>query len=302
MKHPKIAIIGAGPAGISASIQLKRLGYHPQLFEKDIVGGLLWNANLVENYPGFPCGISGPDLIDLMAMQIKNIKIEILNIQITHLFFEDGIFHLHSDEENFVADYVVIASGTKPKPINIKTSDQARCLIHQDVKKILDINGKHIVIIGAGDAAFDHALNLSRKNRISIINHGTNIRSLQLLVDRAFANERIAYLSNTEVETIDLLFGEESKNKHVYRVECNSICEGKFSIECDEVVYAIGRNPQLDFMDQLIETERCIFIGDVRNGIFRQAGIAIGDGIMAAMKIHNQILSRDYNESICRNR
>ena len=102
MKTPKIAVIGAGPAGIATSIQLKRFGYKPRLFEKDIAGGLLWNANLIENYPGFPNGISGPDLIDLMVMQLKQLKIKVEKLQITHLLFEDDYFQLNSDKGNTV--------------------------------------------------------------------------------------------------------------------------------------------------------------------------------------------------------
>jgi len=292
METPKIAIIGAGPAGIAASIQLKRLGYKPQLFEKDIAGGLLWNANLIENYPGFPYGISGPDLIDLMVKQLQQLKIELEQKNINHLSFDDGCFQLYSDKEDTIVDFVVIASGTKPKPINIIIKEPVKKNIHQDIKRILDIKGKHIVIIGAGDAAFDHAINLSRKNRVSIINHGDNIRSLQLLVDRAFANEKIAYLGNTEVDGIDLIYRENYKNEHLVQIHCTNIKGGKFSLECDEVIFAIGRDPQLDFMGRVVENDRCILVGDVKNGIFRQATIAIGDGIKAAMKIHNQVLAR----------
>jgi len=292
METPKIAIIGAGPAGIATSIQLKRLGYMPQLFEMDVVGGLLRNANLIENYPGFPNGISGPDLIELMEMQLKQLKIDINQLHITRLLFADGLFQLYSDSESFVADYVVVASGTKPKPINIKISESVRKIIHQDIINLLDINGKHIVIIGAGDAAFDHALNLAGENRVSIINRGTKIRSLQLLVDRALANENISYSENTEVESIDIVKIIEQNHHHILQVRCNADGVGKYSIDCDEVVFAIGRDPRLDFMDQIVDRDRCMFVGDVKNGIFRQSTIAIGDGIKAAMKIHNKILLR----------
>ena len=291
METPKIVIIGAGPAGIATSIQLKRLGYEPQLIEKDIVGGLLWNANLIENYPGFPKGISGPKLINLMIKQLQQLEIEIRHSQINNLFFNNDLFQLKTDGENLVSDYVVIASGTKPKSVGVKITELVREKIHHDVKNILDINGKHIVIIGAGDAAFDHALYLSKENRVTIINRGANIKSLKLLVDRAFSYDKIEYMSNTEIEDIDLVLSTQ-KIGHNLMIWCNSLIKGKFSIECDEVVFAIGRDPQLDFMDRIIENDRCLLVGDVKNGLFRQVAIAIGDGIKAAMKINNQILLR----------
>jgi thioredoxin reductase len=292
MKKTEISIIGAGPAGIAASIQLKRFGYEPVLIEKDKIGGLLWNANLIENYPGFPGGISGPDLISLMSKQLSHFKIEVQYLNIDHLESEGDRYILTTNANKFTADFVVIASGTKPKPIEIRISESVRRSIHQDISNILSISGKHIVIIGNGDAAFDQAINLSKRNQVSILNRGNKIKSLELLVDRALAIKSISYLSNAEVESIDLQYSNPKDDQRILLINYKTENKLQYSLECDEVVFAIGREPQLDFVGQLTGKDNCIYVGDVNNGMFRQATIAIGDGIKAAMKIHNLIRTR----------
>ena len=292
MEIPKISIIGAGPAGIATSIQLKRFGYEPQVFEMDRVGGLLWNANLVENFPGFPKGISGPNLINLMEKHLKYLDIEIQYMEINNLTFEDDRFYLTSSKSCFVSDYVVIASGTKPKPSDIKFAEAAREFIHHDIKKILNLSRKHIVIIGSGDAAFDQAINLSKRNKITIINRGGDLSALQLLVERAFANDNITYSSRTAIENIDLVVADTLNKRHCLKLNLITDGKEKYSYECDEIVFAIGRDPHLEFLGQIIDNNRYMLVGDVINGLFRQATIAIGDGIKTAMKINNQILLR----------
>lgn len=292
MENIKISIIGAGPAGVATSIQLKRLGYEPKLFEMDKIGGLLWNANLIENYPGFPHGISGPNLIHLMEKQLWNLDIRITNLHIKRLEFKSEQYILTSGKETFVSDFVVIASGTKPKPIPLAIPKKVRRKVHQDIKDLLDLSEKHIIIVGCGDAAFDQALNLSRRNKITILNRGTELKSLPLLVERALSNKMITYISKTDIYNIDLLPPSKLVSDDILLVHCSTSENKRYTLECDEIVFAIGRDPQLDFMEPMIINDRCTMVGDVKNDIFRQASISIGDGIMAAMKIHNQISTR----------
>ena len=168
MKTEKVAIIGAGPAGISTAIQLKRYGINPVLFEKGEVGGLLKNANLVENYPGFPEGISGLNLIELFKKQLKNLSLKIFYEEIKRLDYANNIFLLKTPEKLFYSSIVVIASGTKPKrPTHFEISENAKNKIFYEVYPLLKVKKKQIIIIGAGDAAFDYALNLAKNNKIT---------------------------------------------------------------------------------------------------------------------------------------
>ena len=293
MNNPRIAIVGAGPAGMAASIQLKRLGYSPFLFEKESAGGLLWNANLVENYPGFPKGISGPELINLMISHLHEIKIEIIQIEINHISQQKGYFKLKSGSEEFIVDYLIVASGTKPKPLKLKISDSIQRLIHNDLRKLQNAKGKKIVIIGSGDAAFDQALNLSSKNFITIINRGKEIKALKLLVERSSNVKNISYMGNTQIEKMELLKDKVPHDNQVFSIATRGKNGETHIVECEEVISAVGRKAQLEFLDHHIESEKIFLVGDVKNGLYRQVGIAIGDGIYAAMKIHNQILKRN---------
>jgi thioredoxin reductase (NADPH) len=290
-KHNRISIIGAGPAGIATAIQLKRLGYDPQLFEKDQVGGLLWNANLVENYPGFPKGISGPKLIRLMEKHLKLLDIRVIFSNIEKIEPDEEGYFLSDGKKIWEMDFVVIASGTKPKPIPIDIVGNVQSYVHRDIKKLLNVSGKHIVIVGSGDAAFDHALNLSKRNKISIINRGDKINALPLLVERTLSVKEITYISNTSVYNIT---SQQSNCREVpFVIHCSLKNGDNLTIGCDAVVYAIGRDPKIDFCSNIEPGAHWFMVGDVKNGLFRQTSIAVGDGILAAMKINEQIIMRN---------
>lgn len=285
-----VSIVGAGPAGVSAAIQLKRYGYEPLLFEADRVGGLLWNANLIENYPGFPKGISGPKFIQLMEKQLKNHQIQVNFLQIENIGRDRNIYRLKSGDKEFYSNYLVIASGTKPKPHQVTIPPEISGYVHRDIIKLLPVEGKRIVIVGSGDAAFDHALNLAKMNKITIAIRG-NIHSIPILIDRAKKEPAIRILKDVYIDTIRAVIPGKDILRKTIRIDFNSEDNEIFELECDELVLAFGREPRTEFCDNISESERCIFIGDVKNGIYRQASIAIGDGIMAAMKIHHSFTS-----------
>ncbi|MBA4385944.1 MAG: NAD(P)/FAD-dependent oxidoreductase, partial [Anaerolinea sp.] len=152
-----VLIIGAGPAGMATAIQLKRYGLVPRLFEKSHPGGLLWNANWIENYPGFPGGISGPDLVDIFIKQIKPIMIT--HDQVIELFWKDGLFNVITPNSLFQSKLAVIASGTKPKILRGFSihSDLVKNIVY-DLRTIKVQSRKNIIIVGSGDIAFDYAL------------------------------------------------------------------------------------------------------------------------------------------------
>jgi thioredoxin reductase (NADPH) len=282
--NPEIIIIGAGPAGIAAAIQLKRYGLEPIVLEKDSIGGLLRNANLVENYPGFPSGISGGQLIKLFKQHIENIGVKVTYDEVFQLDYSDQ-WSAKTKRTTYQPAVVVIASGTKPKPIPIKIPVNAQTLVGSEVWSLFSAHGRRIVIIGAGDAAFDYALSLAgRRNSVTIFNRGNNPSCLPLLRERANENPKIFYLENIHLQRVDV--DVSTKGLKLYTNQ------GTF--DSDNLLFAIGREPMLDFLTEnvkmqrrmLIESGKLHLVGDVHGDLFRQTAIATGEGVRVAMLIY----------------
>ncbi len=282
-----VIIIGAGPAGIATAIQLKRSGLNPIVFEKKNIGGLLNNANLVENYPGFPGGITGPDLVGLFRKQLESFEIDIIYEQVQSLDYNNELFTAITESKIIESKAVIIASGTQSRLSNeIKISGKIRNRIYYEVADLFELKEKNIAIIGAGDAAFDYALNLARNNNITILNRAGNIKCLPLLFDRAKSNNSIKYLSQIQVSEIF----ETAANQLL--LKCRNKSED-IDIISDYVILAFGREQLLDFMtenllkekDELQRKELLHFVGDVNGRLYRQTAIAVGEGVLAAMKI-----------------
>lgn len=288
MEIARVAIIGAGPAGIAAAVQLKRCGITPLIFEKDEVGGLLRNANLVENYPGFPGGITGPELVRRIARQLADAGIDVISDSVQNLEFSSGLFLIDTLKGDYHAQYVIVASGTTPRrPTSLAISPGAASHVYFEVFQLIEENGKKIVIIGAGDAAFDYALNLSRRNEVTIINRGTAVKCNPALWNRAMTASRITYSPEVVVAQVSKV----EDGDPMAQVYVSS--ENGMVYPADYVIFAIGRDAQLDFLsenvrlsqNELIVDGKLYFIGDVKNKLFRQTAIAVGDGVRAAMEI-----------------
>ncbi|MBC8335758.1 MAG: NAD(P)/FAD-dependent oxidoreductase [Anaerolineae bacterium] len=287
MHKIRVIIIGAGPAGLTTALQLKRFGIPALVLEGREIGGLLHNANLVENYPGFPQGVTGPKLVNLLKKQVERIGVEILPEKAQNVEYDSGSFVAKTDQDEYRAEIAVIASGTKARQFdNGFIPANAKSRVFYEVRDLLEITDKEIIIVGAGDAAFDYALNLGQRNQVKILNRGRGIKALGLLVERSQQNENIAYLEDAQLKEVTVSENECLTVKVVHREKLEIL-------EADYLIGALGREPNLDFLGECIQkTERKLvdsgilyFIGDVRNGIYRQTAIAAGDGLRAAMQI-----------------
>ncbi len=286
MKPDEVLIIGAGPAGMTAAIQLKRYGIPFVLLEKERVGGMLWNANLVENYPGFPAGISGPKLVGLIEKQMERLGVYITFDTVSKLRYRNTGFHVMTLQSEYHPRFVVVASGTKPNPFPIPIPDRARDKVFNDIYHLLSESNKKVVIVGAGDAAFDYALNLTKnRNSVTILSRSRNVKCLGLLWERALAEPGITYRAETPVCGV-----ERDETADRLRVQTEA---GEF-LSTDYLLFATGRVPQVSFLpDELLtnDLEGMYMVGDVRNGHYRQAVIAAGDGLRAAMDIYLKLNS-----------
>jgi thioredoxin reductase len=283
------AIIGAGPAGISTAMQLARYEIYPFVYEADTPGGLLFNAGIIENYPGFPKGIAGPELAALFVAGLEESAAVVCPEEVLSVDYAAGVFRVQADNE---ADFsrVVIATGTRPVPLDKVEFDSSETEdgIDYGIVMIRTIAGKSVAIIGAGDAAFDYALTLSKKNDIVIMQRGEKPRCNAALLRRVMGSERITILDNASVEKIS----REEEGRFALSLSGGG-CGSHDRMTADHVIAAIGRVPReitlmpglIETIDDLVEKGKLRFAGDVMNGIYRQTSIAVGDGVRAAMEI-----------------
>jgi thioredoxin reductase (NADPH) len=285
-----IAIIGAGPAGIEAAIQLRRSRIEFLLLEKDRVGGLLNEANRVENFPGVPGGVPGRILAGRLKRQLAVSGIQVEKAHVQALAFRSGRFMLQTEERTLAADKVILACGTQPLPPEPPLeAAPLRGRLFASVLPLLRARQETIVVIGGGDTAFDYALSLGATNEVHILVRSESPRALPLLVDRCRRHRRISIHENClltrvvtregvaeiTLKTVDALDGRGGE------------------IRCRRILTAIGRAPALDFLDQelrpaimdLARRKMLFLAGDAANGRFRQAAIAAADGLRAAMEI-----------------
>ncbi len=284
--NPTISIIGAGPSGIAAALQLNLFGLKPLIFERNKIGGLLRNAFQVNNYPGFKNRISGIRLANNFRKQLL-INNKVIFEDITLVQFNNNKFTLTTKNNTYDTDYLIAASGTIAKENRIIDVDEK--LIFTEISSLLHKKSKKIAIVGAGDAAFDYALSLARKNDVSIFNRGTEIKCNEWLIKRFKKSKTIKYFENYQLNKIEKLTSSLLLNFQ----EVNECIELSYNY----LIFAIGRQSNLFFLqnfkqdeiENLILKNRLHIIGDAANGNMRQTGIAVGDGIKAAMFIFNEI-------------
>jgi thioredoxin reductase (NADPH) len=288
MAHKDVVIIGAGPSGVATAIQLKRQYVGTTIFESDEIGGLLRNAHLVENYPGFPGGITGPDLAERFKRQLEAVGVEVRFEKVHKLEYGGQKFLLETDQGATTAAVAVVAAGTRPRKIPLPpAAGHLGDRIFYEVHRLLEIEDKKVAILGAGDAAFDYALNLSRKNEVFILNRSQRSRCLPLLWDRCRRSEKISYYDGVSLRNL-------TKEGTGLLLDCALQDDpGMKGIYVDYMIVAAGREPCLDFLGDdlkenlpaLLETDKLFMVGDVKNGRYRQTAICVGDGVRAAMRI-----------------
>lgn len=278
----QVAVIGGGPAGISCAVQLKRFGIDCLLFEKEKTGGMLWNAGTIDNYPGFPQGISGEEICSRLQQHADRFEVSIIRKEVREVRYLQNEFSLHGEGFEHLCKRLLIASGTKPISLPpVKISPEAKAFIFRDVHPLKKITGKTIGIAGAGDAAFDYALSLTKDNIVFIFNRSKKIKAIESLAEQVKKHQNIRYHENTALKEVSI-----ADDKLLVQTS-----EGNFSI--DFLIFAIGREAAVDFLsdnmldrkDKLIETGKLFLAGDVVNGTKRQLAIAAGDGLRAAMTI-----------------
>lgn len=281
-----VVIIGAGPAGVAAAIQLKRADKSFCIFECHLVGGLLRQANWVENFLGFPKGISGNELSNHFVNHLECLDIKPIYETVKEIKWNGQEFEVESISSHVCAPYLIVASGTLACPIPVEFSPEAKNYIHSEIANLKDVEDSKIIIVGGGDAAFDYGLNLADRNHVFILYRSASC-CLPLLYERAKAHPNIQIMKKAHIENVT------SRNDGV-TCHYNDSENKKQSMNAHHVLFAVGRYANFDFLrnnftptklDQLQERKRLYLVGDVKNGKFRQAAISAGEGLKTAMEI-----------------
>jgi thioredoxin reductase (NADPH) len=299
-----LVIIGSGPAGYTAAIYAGRANLKPLVFEGFQAGGLpggqLMTTTEVENFPGFPAGITGPQLMTQMKAQAERWGAELVTEDVIHVDFSQRPFLIRGEEREVRAHSVVIATGATAKRLglpdeaNFWSRGISACAICDGATPLF--RGAPLVIIGGGDTAAEEALYLTKYgDHVNLLVRGDKMRASKAMQDRVLSNSRITVHWNTEALNV---VGNE---QHMTGVQVRNRQTGEESlIEAKGLFYAIGHTPNTSlFKDQLelddvgyivtkpgsVETsiEGVFAAGDVQDHEFRQAITAAGTGCMAAM-------------------
>lgn len=292
-------IVGAGPAGISAAIFLQRVGLEPVLIEKGEIGGLLRSANWVENYPGFPDGIAGQDLVALFKRHLKSVGAKITGAEVHSVKRARWGFNVSTSAGERHSRAVILATGTRPEKVTLEGAKElaGRYLFSELHELPSAVKGKRVIIIGGGDAAFDYALALWERRAHILLVSRSEPRCLSILRGRA------------EGAGIEILIGAAPREVRPLRNGVKVICDfGSSSLELDGdlVLMACGRVPNIEVLgaslrhamasshNGLPETsvKGLYLVGDVVREKQRQTGIAVGDGIRAAMLVEEYLGGR----------
>ncbi len=296
--HTKVAIIGSGPAGLTAAIYTARANLEPLVIRGLQPGGLITTTSEVENFPGFPDSIGGFDLTENMQKQAQRFGTTFLDEIIVRADFTKRPFQLLTDsEQTITAETVIIATGASPRKLGIP--GEAR-LANRGVSYCatcdgLFFRGKRVIVVGGGNSALDEALFLTRfVAELTLVHRRDELRADPILQERAFDNPKMHFVWNSlPIEVM----GEES----VTGLRVRHVQTGEETVlETDGVFIYIGHIPNTDvFTDQLAADENGFLItdnrmrtaipglyaaGDAVDHIYRQAITAAGQGCMAAME------------------
>jgi len=296
----EVTIIGAGSAGIAAAIYLKRAGLHPILLEAYKPGGLLRHAYLIENYPGFPRGISGKKLVELFVEQLHNLDLSIRKSAVKHIHHKNEVFLIETDQVRFLSSAIIVATGTSPKKIGMKgsASIEGTRLFYDPSSIPLEENTvkKRILVIGGGDIAFDYTLTLLHGGYEVAIISRSEPTCLPLLHNRVLKNGAALHIKCVPEEIV-------MHRKNIL-LKCRQNDQGR-EFCADFILVACGREPNTWFLSPLLKKylkpisvapqtalPGLYFAGDVVRGAYRQVGIAVGDGIRAAMMTERYLKQR----------
>jgi len=292
-----LIVIGGGPAGYTAALYGARANLRPLVIEGFNWGGQLMLTSGVENYPGYPDGVLGPEMMADFRRQAERFGAEFVTDDVTRVDFSERPFRVWVDADEYRSRAVIVATGASARWLGLESEDRLK---GRGVSACATCDGaffrdKHIAVVGGGDSAFEEALFLTRFGyKVTLIHRRTEFRASPIMVDRARANEKIELKTPYVVEEVlgeSTVSGLRLRNTETGELE---------ACDADALFVAIGHDPNTAlFLDQLDHDEHGYLVtrpgttetnvpgvfaaGDVQDHVYRQAVTAAGSGCMAAL-------------------
>ncbi|MFH1149284.1 MAG: thioredoxin-disulfide reductase [Actinomycetota bacterium] len=292
-----VAVIGAGPAGLTSALYLGRARIDCVLLEMELPGGQAVNSPLIENYPGFPEGISGADLTGLMKEQVDRFEVETRTFKKVDALETGGEARtLRVEGDTLQCRAVVVATGRRPKKMGIPGEDEftgrgiswcATC----DAPLFRD---KVVMVVGGGDAAVEEALHLARfASKVILVHRRDELRASSYLQERILSEPKVEFMWNSELTEI------KGDNLVSSVVVASTISGERREVPVSGVFFYVGNVPNTEFLPDSVDVDEAGYIitdtlmetsipgvfaaGDVRSGNFKQVILAAAEGAMAAM-------------------
>jgi thioredoxin reductase (NADPH) len=294
----KVIIIGSGCAGLTAAIYAGRADLQPLVLDGYEPGGQLGLTTMVENFPGFPDGILGPELIENTRKQAQRFGAEFRSGAVTSVDLSRRPFQVTAGKETYEAEALIIASGASARMLGIESEKH---LLGHGVSTCATCDGfffrgKDIAVVGGGDTAMEEATFLTKfAKSVTIIHRRNEFRATKIMLDRAHANEKIRFLTPYVIDEVHDMDKKSVEHIKLRNVATNEISE----MDVSGVFVAIGHDPNtkifkgqlnMDDAGYLIthdgsktNVEGVFAAGDVQDHHYRQAVTAAGSGCMAAM-------------------
>jgi thioredoxin reductase (NADPH) len=309
VQHERVIIIGSGPAGLTAALYTARANLNPLVIAGDMLGGQVSLTYEIENYPGFPQGLSGQELAEYMKTQAERFgaRIKMFSL-VTEVDFSNGSpFTVKTDDgQEYRADAVIVTVGATPRNLGVPGEKE---LTGRGVSYCATCDGaffrnKNVVVVGGGDSALEEALFLTRfASRVDIIHRRDSLRAGQTLQKRAVSNDKIHFIWDSVVE--EVLGDDIVKAVRLRNVKTNEVR----NYSTDGVFIFIGHDPNSDLFHGQLERDQFGYVitdremrtniegifaaGEIQDRIYRQVATSVGQGTAAAMSTERWLAAQE---------
>ncbi len=292
-----VVILGSGPAGLTAAIYCARAGLKPVVIEGLGAGGQLMNTTDVENYPGFPDGIQGPEMMELFKKQAEKFGSSFIPGDATRIDLTSKPFRIWTDEQEISSRTVIVATGASPRTLGVEGEERyaGHGVSYCATCDGFFFRGQEIVVVGGGDTAMEEALFLTRfGSRVTVVHRRRELRASKIMAERALNHEKIEFAWDS---VVDEVLGEDGK---VTAVRLKNVETGETSERpCGGFFVAIGHVPNTQLFTERLamdeqgylklqdgsrsDIEGVFIAGDVHDHTYRQAVTAAGAGCRSAI-------------------